>query len=874
MPGYDVEPPAYRQSVPSPMRPAQRSGSLYDRSPVQPHRNPSLSLPISQLGDPSRHSSFSSHDDHRNTITTTTTNAPTEASVESGLSEEQHNTKKPRACEACRNLKVRCEYFDNDVDGPCKRCKKQGRSCNVTEPTRKRQRRSETRVSELEKKIEALSASLHAVQSGNTQRISDGDNDRKRSKFSSGGPDISSDQDRSRWHEPYTMLHSNISGGSFANPGQLDGRGSRASKVEVGSERRALGKMNAADTSPGDPPSLKMAVTDTPPPITSVFPKSGPLSQDVNSGYADIIDRNVITAETAEIMFNRYINDMSPHMPAVVFRPGTTASQVRATKPTLFLAIMLASSGICHTKVQRILRKELWQRYADSVVCRGEKSLELLQALQISGIWYAPPERFEELNFCQLAHMGCTMAMDLGLHKKSRSSRLLHADTALQRDQPWKVPLDPGTVETRRAWLTCYLLSTVVVMNLRRPTLIRWTKYMTECLSILESSSEALPSDKFLCQWVRIQHIAEEIGLEFAMDDSTASVSLSDPKVLYAMKGFERDLEQWRQQVPLELQKPALNMASHLIDLYLHEVAMHVDHNIDDFRPPFTEESLRGNDAVESGLLSAAHINASSICLCSIHSIFDTFLTFDHETIRILPVFTFHRIAYSVIFLIKMYFSAARPNSELGKFIEKEDMKVDTYLPHLLQTFREVTKNGNMHTAAIIFKVITMLSTWFFRQKDGVEPIPRRPGEDMRGAWKDALDEVEPKKNPEQHGVMISDQNSGDRSLRLLSEVVTNDARQPAPSPSSSTHLNIHKLDDNRGWVPFPRLAQEINQEKTSNHPSDGANPAIVGIDPAHEQAMDIGFADGDLNQFFNDDAFFGGMMENMGGLGNIFEGI
>jgi hypothetical protein len=77
---------------------------------------------------------------------------------------------------------------------------------------------------------------------------------------------------------------------------------------------------------------------------------------------------------------------------------------------------------------------------------------------------------------------------------------------------------------------------------------------MAECVEILESSPDAAPTDKFLCQWVRNQRIAEEVSVQFQMDDPCAVVNIADPKVQYALKGFERDLEHWSEQVPKDLQ--------------------------------------------------------------------------------------------------------------------------------------------------------------------------------------------------------------------------------------------------------------------------------------------------------------------------------
>lgn len=78
---------------------------------------------------------------------------------------DAHDHKRSRACEACRGLKVRCDMDLNTPNEPCKRCKKAGRQCIVTQPSRRRQKKSDTRVAELERKIDALTAVI-AQQNG------------------------------------------------------------------------------------------------------------------------------------------------------------------------------------------------------------------------------------------------------------------------------------------------------------------------------------------------------------------------------------------------------------------------------------------------------------------------------------------------------------------------------------------------------------------------------------------------------------------------------------------------------------------------------------------------------------------------------------
>ena len=66
---------------------------------------------------------------------------------------------------------------------------------------------------------------------------------------------------------------------------------------------------------------------------------------------------------------------------------------------------------------------------------------------------------------------------------------------------------------------------------------------MEESVKLLETSPDALPSDKLLCQQVKLAHIGENISIQFCMDDPSAEVAISEPKVIYALKIFENELQ-------------------------------------------------------------------------------------------------------------------------------------------------------------------------------------------------------------------------------------------------------------------------------------------------------------------------------------------
>lgn len=72
---------------------------------------------------------------------------------------------------------------------------------------------------------------------------------------------------------------------------------------------------------------------------------------------------------------------------------------------------------------------------------------------------------------------------------------------------------------------------------------------MDECIQALESSTTAVKSDLYLCQWVRAQRIAEEVGQQLFMDDPFANVDTCDRSVQYIIQGYEQQIDQWKAQL-------------------------------------------------------------------------------------------------------------------------------------------------------------------------------------------------------------------------------------------------------------------------------------------------------------------------------------
>ncbi len=385
----------------------------------------------------------------------------------------------------------------------------------------------------MEKKIDALTATLHArrgPESSDTAidpaiaqaQMAELEHQRGQLYQQQSWPDRSRDSPDRRESDtlssPVVIEGLNGSKRKFKNEGDLYNTGNQAD------EQRMQKKM-----------------MPTPPQFATLFNPHPLSSKEMNeNAYIDLVDRHVVDAATAYRMFDRYNTEMQS-LPIVVFQPGTKAEDIRRSKPVLFLSILSAASNTIRPDLQPIFIEEVMRVLADRVIVRGEKTMEIVQSLQVITIFYQPPERYDELNFNQLIHIAVVMGIDIGMGKRTRAGQV-----AWREYMGKAAPTDPNAAETRRAWLGLYFMCANAAMALRRPLLVRWSPYMDESLEVLAKAPDALPSDKWLAHVVRSQHIAEEVGYQFSMDDPPSDVSITQSKVQYQMKTFEKRLDEWR----------------------------------------------------------------------------------------------------------------------------------------------------------------------------------------------------------------------------------------------------------------------------------------------------------------------------------------
>jgi len=354
---------------------------------------------------------------------------------------DPNDVKRPRACEACRQLKVKCEPDENSPTGSCKRCAKANRQCVVTAPSRKRQKKTDSRVAELEKKIDALTATL-AARGGADQDVV--------------AVDPAIPQGPAPQHQPPRgAVYGDHWHGHVHLPPMT---GPSSQNVSQGVKRKIApdyeyfgGELHKASAPPFKPAAPA-------PPYGGMFttePMKAKSSDLDDPPYLDVVDRGFIDMGTARKCVERYMAQMCGQLPLMVFPPGTVADDIRKNKPILFSAVLAIASGTIRPDLQPKLITETTRVLADRVIFRGEKSLELVQTIQVMTVFYQPPDRYEELNFNLLIHVAAVMALDLGMGKRAKRGNLNQWRPYNDNKKP---VVDANSAEIRRCWLGCYYM--------------------------------------------------------------------------------------------------------------------------------------------------------------------------------------------------------------------------------------------------------------------------------------------------------------------------------------------------------------------------------------------------------------------------------
>ena len=275
------------------------------------------------------------------------------------------STRTRHACESCRLLKVRCLSNANQSISKCQRCARLNQECLMkARAPRKPRKRTDTRVEELERQVDALRAAFGTPPSSNGSALASA-----RSKTST---TLTHNQEHAMAPEPDTFRKASL---------------------------------------PSPPAELRILVA----PCGAILHGSPP--QCIISPSASVSSGS-LTPSIACDLFETYQTELVQYLPLSSFLDTDDASTARERNPTLFLAVITAAAGYSDLELHSTLIDQLTQDLAKRTVIDGERSIELVQALLITAAFYQPPgasEKLKNYQFIQYIHMAVTMSNEIGL---------------------------------------------------------------------------------------------------------------------------------------------------------------------------------------------------------------------------------------------------------------------------------------------------------------------------------------------------------------------------------------------------------------------------------------------------------------------------
>lgn len=516
------------------------------------------------------------------------------------------------ACEQCRVAKAKCEPLSGSGDtsgappatGPCRRCAKTDRECVFAErsKTRRRKRRessgglggTDQRVEELERRIENLVAIglnsgisgfegiAGSKNNGMGTAAKHGDKGRVLEQRSRIEDVLNSPLERNDGQDLYSgpPAHKRSRFGSMPGDGNNSNGQQQHTPAIESSGQHVFGQTNASAARTAYTPvspTTSYQSRHQPSPTQPPYDPTRPTSQEmparprmIPGPYKDVIDQGYISLNLATLLYNHFTVELLPHTPFLVLPPFFTTTACRETRPTLFLAIIVGtlqrppaalSDSVSEANANALIDELHWM-LADKIMYRGEKSLEIVQAMLVACSWYTLPPEQGMMNGME-RHKGFMwitqaigMALELGLARPGTGMRS-PPSVGICPKQPF--PQHQGDeIEGRRAALGCYWMSVNVCMIVKRPHLMRWSGPLENSLEVLEKGSESdikgiAPTDKILVEMVKAARIVEESGFTGCYEnfhELMGSGFLKIGRVKFIITALEKQVEEWWKAVP------------------------------------------------------------------------------------------------------------------------------------------------------------------------------------------------------------------------------------------------------------------------------------------------------------------------------------
>jgi hypothetical protein len=369
-------------------------------------------------------------------------------------------------------------------------------------------------------------------------------------------------------------------------------------------------------------------------------------------------------------LLHQYILQAETAWPAI--RLTSNLEYHRAKSPVLLLAALVftitqEAQGV-DSDVHDELVRETMRTLGDEVIARGQRSLELVQALLLAAMYTKNTRNGQQGSCYQILQLASDMAIDLGI-----------AGVSLQPTPPayFCKLQDTKSLEARRTWIACYVVTSNSSMSTRRLSPVPSDAYLDECIAYLESNGDA--SDLLFCQIARITQLDQEISNHLCLCQIATFVDGNDYNVYAVIDTLKLKLDAWAAQVPPGLaSSKTLRVWWHVSMIHLHELVLHTPTNKASFAAPFIPGRIPVKDFPKPAMIIPQLKEALQTLVQNCHGVIETAAEMDPAHVLSLPSFCFApTVLHALFVLVTALVAANDPENTYGQCLPKDCFRIE-----------------------------------------------------------------------------------------------------------------------------------------------------------------------------------------------------
>ncbi|CAK7205512.1 hypothetical protein SEUCBS139899_008288 [Sporothrix eucalyptigena] len=405
------------------------------------------------------------------------------------------------ACMQCSKAKCRCiARLDG---GACERCFRLKKPCQPSNSVRRRNAQNQngqnSEIAKLENRINTLTTMLQSVMEKTGLAAGD---------VPSAEAQASSSQSAPSSHAPSGQRAGATNAAGTATSGSSD----TASMTQEDDETRPCPFPTPFDTPLATRPHAPPPSSNDNETASSRLPPSPPSEPPLYE----------LSLTEAEWYLDRFCTRMLPHFPFISLADGTTARQLCRDRPLLLQAIIAVATP--STKQKAVRADRLKQILTRCAVLENQSNVDVLLSMLVYITWSTDPFLQPANNLSRMTMLAISVVYELQL--SARTPPAPDAQIIAIMTPGFERPRGTGPgenekdrslllsslLERQRAYLACFVLSSIVSASFGRMVAMRWTTQMEEGLQLLETSQQS-PSDANFAVQVRLQIFIQRAAL-------------------------------------------------------------------------------------------------------------------------------------------------------------------------------------------------------------------------------------------------------------------------------------------------------------------------------------------------------------------------